>query len=72
MTFFYGRRGPFYKLFVRGDSNGKVNVWKMPEVSDKELNYLKQEEFDTLPGKLIDFLYSVVTHIVKIHLQGSI
>ncbi|XP_072038348.1 WD repeat-containing protein 7-like isoform X2 [Amphiura filiformis] len=49
MTFFYGRRGPFYKLFVRGDSNGKVNVWKMPEVSDKELNYLKQEEFDTLP-----------------------
>ena len=52
MTFFYGRRGPFYKLFVRGDSNGKVNVWKMPEVSDKELNYLKQEEFDTLPGKI--------------------
>ncbi|XP_071788146.1 WD repeat-containing protein 7-like isoform X1 [Asterias amurensis] len=49
MTFFYGRRGPFYKLFVRGDSEGCVTVWRMPEISDKELSYLKQEEFDTLP-----------------------
>ncbi|XP_030827791.1 WD repeat-containing protein 7 isoform X2 [Strongylocentrotus purpuratus] len=49
MTFFYGRRGPFYKLFACGDSSGRVTVWKVPEVSDKELSYLKQEEFDTLP-----------------------
>ncbi|XP_072173501.1 WD repeat-containing protein 7-like [Diadema setosum] len=49
MTFFYGRRGPFYKLFACGDSSGRVTIWKIPEVSDKELSYLKQEEFDTLP-----------------------
>ncbi|XP_071826245.1 WD repeat-containing protein 7-like [Apostichopus japonicus] len=49
MTFFYGRRGSFFKLFIRGDSGSRLTVWKIPEVSDKELSFLKQEEFDTLP-----------------------
>ncbi|XP_077994081.1 WD repeat-containing protein 7-like isoform X2 [Glandiceps talaboti] len=49
MTFFYGRRGPYLKLLLRGDSNGKVTVWKMPEISEKELGFLKQEQFDTYP-----------------------
>ncbi|XP_071942422.1 WD repeat-containing protein 7-like isoform X1 [Antedon mediterranea] len=49
MTFFYGRRGALFKLFVRGDSNGQLNTWLVPEISDKELGFLKQEEFDTLP-----------------------
>lgn len=51
MTFFYGRRGSFFKLFIRGDSGSRLTVWKIPEVSDKELSFLKQEEFDTLPGE---------------------
>ncbi|XP_070535704.1 WD repeat-containing protein 7-like [Ptychodera flava] len=49
MSFFYGRRGPYLKLLLRGDSNGRVTVWKMPEISEKELGFLKQEQFDTYP-----------------------
>ncbi|XP_006822881.1 WD repeat-containing protein 7-like, partial [Saccoglossus kowalevskii] len=52
MSFFYGRRGPYLKLLLRGDSNGRVTVWKMPEVSEKELGFLKQEQFDTYPVML--------------------
>lgn len=29
--FSYGRRGPFYKLLLRGGSNGSVSVWKLTD-----------------------------------------
>ncbi|KAJ7393799.1 WD repeat-containing protein 7 [Desmophyllum pertusum] len=29
MFFSYGRRGPYYKLLLRGGSNGSVSVWKL-------------------------------------------
>ncbi|XP_044173279.1 WD repeat-containing protein 7-like isoform X2 [Acropora millepora] len=31
MFFSYGRRGPFYKLLLRGSSNGSVSIWKLTD-----------------------------------------
>ncbi|XP_028828741.1 WD repeat-containing protein 7 isoform X2 [Denticeps clupeoides] len=31
--FFYGRREPFHKLLVQGDSAGRLSLWSMPETS---------------------------------------
>ncbi|XP_058957574.1 WD repeat-containing protein 7 [Pocillopora verrucosa] len=31
MFFSYGRRGPFYKLLLKGRSDGSVNVWKLTD-----------------------------------------
>lgn len=31
--FFYGRREPFHKLLIQGDSAGRLTVWSIPETS---------------------------------------
>ncbi|XP_041914842.1 WD repeat-containing protein 7 isoform X3 [Alosa sapidissima] len=31
--FFYGRREPFHKLLVQGDSAGRLSLWSVPETS---------------------------------------
>ncbi|XP_049847123.1 WD repeat-containing protein 7 isoform X2 [Schistocerca gregaria] len=44
------RQGRTHKLLVRGDSEGSVVVWSVPDVTDGQLLQIKQEEFDKPPG----------------------
>lgn len=37
------------KLLVRGDSEGQVVIWKLPEVSERQMTLVRQESFDRLP-----------------------
>ncbi|XP_078280042.1 WD repeat-containing protein 7 isoform X3 [Rhinoraja longicauda] len=32
--FFYGRREPFHKLLIQGDSSGRLLIWCIPEMTD--------------------------------------
>ena len=38
------------KLLVRGDSEGQVVIWILPEVSERQMTLVRQESFDRLPG----------------------
>uniref|UniRef100_A0A8C2DLT7 WD repeat domain 7 n=1 Tax=Cyprinus carpio TaxID=7962 RepID=A0A8C2DLT7_CYPCA len=52
--FFFGRREPFHKLLIQGDSAGRLTVWSIPETSIS-----LQEAFDKLmpsPAGIIDQL----------------
>lgn len=33
--FFFGRREPFHKLLIQGDSAGRLSLWSIPETSSK-------------------------------------
>ncbi|XP_051866569.1 WD repeat-containing protein 7 isoform X3 [Pristis pectinata] len=67
--FFYGRREPFHKLLIQGDSSGRLLIWCIPETIDllqKDVQELKvttssclQDTFDHLlprPAGIIDQL----------------
>lgn len=45
------RSGKVHKYLLRGDSDGAVVVWSIPEVTNSQLAQIKQEEFDKPPGK---------------------
>ena len=40
-----------YKYLIRGDSEGSVLIWNIPEVTNSQLAQIKQEEFVKPPGK---------------------
>ena len=44
------RSGKVQKYLLRGDSDGAVVVWSIPEVTNSQLAQIKQEEFDKPPG----------------------
>uniref|UniRef100_A0AAQ5YG07 WDR72-like alpha-solenoid domain-containing protein n=1 Tax=Amphiprion ocellaris TaxID=80972 RepID=A0AAQ5YG07_AMPOC len=44
--FFFGRREPFHKLLIQGDSAGRLSLWSIPDTSP--LQPLLQEAFDKL------------------------
>ena len=52
MTYFHGRREKESKLLLRGDSEGRIIVWAVPDVHDKGMRLARQESFDDLPGKM--------------------
>uniref|UniRef100_A0A8C2DL01 WD repeat domain 7 n=1 Tax=Cyprinus carpio TaxID=7962 RepID=A0A8C2DL01_CYPCA len=63
--FFFGRREPFHKLLIQGDSAGRLTVWSIPETSPLQplssvsVSISLQEAFDKLmpsPAGIIDQL----------------
>uniref|UniRef100_A0A673IU54 WDR72-like alpha-solenoid domain-containing protein n=1 Tax=Sinocyclocheilus rhinocerous TaxID=307959 RepID=A0A673IU54_9TELE len=63
--FFFGRREPFHKLLIQGDSAGRLTVWSIPEtsplqpLSSESVSISLQEAFDKLmpsPAGIIDQL----------------
>ncbi|XP_067003219.2 WD repeat-containing protein 7 isoform X2 [Anabrus simplex] len=44
------RQGKMLKYLVRGDSEGCVLVWSIPDVTNSHLAQIKQEEFSKPPG----------------------
>lgn len=57
------RSGKVHKYLLRGDSDGAVVVWSIPEVTNSQLAQIKQEEFDKPPG-LLAFILS--KYLIKI------
>jgi len=47
------RQGKMYKYLIRGDSEGYVLIWNIPEVSNSQLAQIKQEDFLKPPGECI-------------------
>uniref|UniRef100_A0A671Q6B1 WDR72-like alpha-solenoid domain-containing protein n=1 Tax=Sinocyclocheilus anshuiensis TaxID=1608454 RepID=A0A671Q6B1_9TELE len=75
--FFFGRREPFHKLLIQGDSAGRLTVWSIPEtsplqpLSSESVSISLQEAFDKLmpsPAGIIDQLsvLSVSNEPVKV------
>jgi hypothetical protein len=40
-----------YKYLIRGDSEGCVLIWNIPEVTNSQLAQIKQEDFAKPPGE---------------------
>ena len=48
-------------LLVRGDSEGQVTIWTLPQVSERQMTLVRQESFDRLPGKALTKLYIIIS-----------
>ncbi|BFZ12794.1 hypothetical protein BsWGS_15835 [Bradybaena similaris] len=46
----YGGGEKANHLMLRGDSDGRVTVWVLPQVSEKQMTLVRQESFDRLPA----------------------
>nr|CAD7568431.1 unnamed protein product [Timema californicum] len=44
------RQGKLLRYIVRGDSEGKVVIWNIPEITNGQLAQFKQEDFSNPPG----------------------
>ncbi|XP_067140814.1 WD repeat-containing protein 7 isoform X4 [Centruroides vittatus] len=49
MNYFLTTRGTFQRLLLRGDSSGRVVIWSIPEVTNRDLSLVQQESFDKVP-----------------------
>ena len=47
------------KLFLRGDANGRVSIFGIPEVTENQLEQIQQLDFDIPPCTSYS---SVLTH----------
>jgi len=52
MTYVYGRRGEPSHILIRGDAEGRLAIWSVPEVSGGKRKLARQESFENLPGWL--------------------
>ncbi|KAK3086238.1 hypothetical protein FSP39_015629 [Pinctada imbricata] len=50
MTFHIGRGERPSRLLLRGDSEGQVVIWTLPDVSERQMKLVRQESFDRLPA----------------------
>lgn len=41
----------YQRLLLRGDSEGGIKVWAIPDVSNSQLAQIQQEDFKKPPGK---------------------
>jgi hypothetical protein len=48
-----------YKYLIRGDSEGCVLVWNIPEVTNSQLVQIKQEDFAKPPGESQHVIYGL-------------
>lgn len=37
------------KLLIRGDSSGKVAIWRIPDATTKDISSIRQQSVDSLP-----------------------
>lgn len=51
MLYVFGRREKECKMILRGDSEGRLVLWTIPNVNDNKMKLVRQESFDKLPGK---------------------
>jgi hypothetical protein len=68
------RQGKMYKYLIRGDSEGCVLVWNIPEVTNSQLAQIKQEDFAKPPGECalcVTFFYWHKTSSLPVFLLAS-
>ena len=63
------RQGKMYKYLIRGDSEGCVLIWSIPEVSNSQLAQIKQEDFSKPPGECIMSLILLAVCTDYLHQQ---
>lgn len=51
MTFHVGKSDIPGRYLLRGDSEGQIVMWTLPEVTERQMTLVRQESFDRLPGK---------------------
>ena len=66
MIYVLGRRERECKLLMRGDSEGRLAIWIIPDVHDKKMKLVRQESFEKLPGKN-DWSYLFMQIIFTVH-----
>ena len=71
MTFHIGRGERPTRLLLRGDSEGQVVVWTLPEVSERQMKLVRQESFDRLPGEYISYLLREGERPIRLLLKGD-
>lgn len=50
LTFFHRKGEKLGGMLLRGDSEGRIVIWQVPEVSEKQMTLVRQESFDRLPA----------------------
>ena len=48
------------RLLLRGDSEGRLAIWTIPDVHDKKMKLVRQESFEKLPGCFIIYLLKIL------------
>lgn len=59
MTFHIGKSDRPTRFLLRGDSEGQIVMWTLPEVTERQMTLVRQESFDRLPGHFA-YLYILV------------
>lgn len=65
MLFSLSTRGHFQKLLLRGDCEGRVAIWTIPEVSEKFLMQIQQETTQNAAGSLIQPIIMFLLFLVS-------
>ncbi|XP_061198196.1 WD repeat-containing protein 7-like isoform X2 [Saccostrea echinata] len=50
MTFHIGKSDRPGRFLLRGDSEGQIVMWTLPEVTERQMTLVRQESFDRLPA----------------------
>ena len=45
----------FNRLLIRGDSEGAIKIWDIPEVTNSQLSQIRQGEYNKAPGIVVIF-----------------
>jgi len=53
MTYVLGRREREIKLLLRGDCEGRLAIWNIPDINGNNMKLARQESFENLPGKCV-------------------
>lgn len=58
--------GRLVKLLLRGDANGRVSVFSIPEVTDNQLEQIQQLDFDNPPSNFTIIWWLIIRGISSI------
>ena len=47
------------KILMRGDAEGRIVTWAIPDMTKNQIGMLRQEEFAKPPGKLFFEIFNI-------------
>ena len=76
MLYYHGRRSAERKILLRGDSEGRLALWIIPDINNDRMKLVRQESFYRLPCKCMDFIirincekYKILCNLVVIQIS---
>ncbi|MBN3286566.1 WDR7 protein, partial [Polyodon spathula] len=60
--FFYGRREPFHKLLLQGDSAGRLSIWSIPDTPQQQQIGSSIEELAVTTSTSLQEAFDTLTH----------